>query len=334
VSWETERLAFRYVVKRRLSPEKAFKEAVRRTGKKGDLRAFLKFLRDYYYLSVAYPGRGFEELFELSLKGSYPFVPPRWVEERARRKLSPRKPYWLRVNTLKVNLEEAKEELRELGVEFEEDEDFPFMLRLEAKPELKGLKPFQEGRVVPQDKSAAFVVSALDPKEGELIFDIGSAPGMKASLIQQLRENRGEIVAVDLSVKRVEDERKVLRWLGVKNVELIVADGAHLPFRKLTKVLVDAPCSNSGTYVEDPSVFLRVTPRDLRRLSRIQKGILKEVMRLRPEKVVYSVCSLFPDEGEDVIRAVVKGGREVDTRRLYPETNGTDGFFIAVVKPQ
>ena len=58
MSWETERLAFRYVVKRKLSPEKAFKEAVRRTGKKGDLRAFLKFLRDYYYLSLAYPGRG------------------------------------------------------------------------------------------------------------------------------------------------------------------------------------------------------------------------------------------------------------------------------------
>jgi hypothetical protein len=152
VSWETERLAFRYVVKRKLSPEKAFKEAVRRTGKKGDLRAFLKFLRDYYYLSVAYPGREFEELFELSLKGSYPFVPPRWVEERARRKLSPRKPYWLRVNTLKVSLEEAKKELRELGIEFEEDEDFPFMLRLEAKPELKGLKPFQEGSTPGQER--------------------------------------------------------------------------------------------------------------------------------------------------------------------------------------
>ena len=50
--------------------------------------------------------------------------------------------------------------------------------------------------------------------------------------------------------------------------------------------------------------------------------------------MVYSVCSLFPDEGEDVIRAVVRGGIEVSTRRLYPETDGTDGFFIAVVRPQ
>ncbi|MGC9105126.1 MAG: RsmB/NOP family class I SAM-dependent RNA methyltransferase [Thermoprotei archaeon] len=335
MSHEVERLAFRLLLDKKLSPEKAFKLAVKRLKRRGDLRAFRKFLADFYYLSSAYPGRDFDELFELSLKGSYPFLPPRWVTERARRRLSYGKPYWLRVNTLRTSVEEARKALREKGVRFEEDGEFPYFLKLSERIEVKGLDLFVQGKVVPQDKSAAYVVRQLDPKEGELIFDVGSAPGMKASLIQQVRNNRGEVIAIDVSVKRVREEREVLKWLGVKNVELVVADGAHLPFRKLTKVLVDAPCSNSGTYVEDPSVFLRITPRDVRRFSSFQKGILREVMSLKPYKVVYSVCSIFPDEGEKVVEDVLKRGAKLEGElRLYPDTHGTDGFYIASLSPE
>ena len=323
-----EERAFELVVRDKLSPEKAFKTAVKELKRRGNLEAFRKFLRDYYYLSTAYPGRTFRELFELSRSGEFPFTPPRWVEERARRKLAYRKDYWIRVNTLKADVKEVEDALRELGIEFEVDKDFPFFLKVRERPKLSNTELFRQGKAIPQDKSSAFVVKALDPKPGELVFDIGSAPGMKASLIQQVRGNRGEVVALDISEKRVKEERELLKLLGVEGVELVVGDGMHLPFRKLTKVLVDAPCSNSGTYVEDPSVFLRVTPKDVRRFSVIQTKILAEVMRYRPEKVVYSVCSVFPDEGEKVVEKVVKGYSESHFR-LYPDRDGTDGFFIS-----
>ena len=323
-----EERAFELVVKNKLSPEKAFKRAVRELNRKGDLEAFRKFLRDYYFLSTAYPGRNFKELFALSRSGEYPFTPPRWVEERAKRKLVYRKDYWIRVNTLKATVQEVGNALRELGIEFEVDKEYPFFLKVKDRPKLSNTRLFRQGKALPQDKSSAYVVKALDPKPEELIFDIGSAPGMKASLIQQVRANKGEVVALDISEIRVREERKLLKLLGVEGVELVIGDGMHLPFRKLTKVLVDAPCSNSGTYVEDPSVFLRVTPRDVRKFSMIQVRILSEVMRYKPEKVVYSVCSIFPDEGEKVVEKT-KNGYSESHFRLYPDRDGTDGFFIS-----
>lgn len=341
------------IIKKKMSLEKAFDIAFKKFGD-GDRKAvfenFKEFIKKYLYAKTIYPEYSVEQIYELKIDNVDPLLTiPNWAFE----KLFPllgieglkgiyNKKTWIRINTLKADVKGIRESLEKKGYKLKETE-IPFLFELCSKKRISETEEFKKGYVIPQDKASVLSVLFLDPKPGETILEIGSAPGIKTSLIQQLTSNKAYVISIDISESRLLMEKKLLERLGVENVELILADGLHLPIRKADKIFIDAPCSNSGTINVDPSIFIRLTRREVIRFSRLQKGILKEASKLHTI-TVYTTCSLFPEEGEGVVERFEKYLIKLPNKdhegykkskvwlrvyRTYPHKDYSEGFFIA-----
>lgn len=257
--------------------------------------------------------------------------------------------WWLRINTLKAPEERVFKELDDEGVVYEVDKHFSYMVKVISSPKpIRLLKPVKEFKAVPQDKASAAVVEALAPNIDDEVIDMAYAPGMKTSLIMQLTENRAKVTAIDLSYRRALLGYGLLKRLGVdlSRVNIISADARDLRFkRKFDKVLLDAPCSNSGAVSKDPGIKINLTPSKVQYYSGIQKGLIRRAIELG-DVIVYSTCSLMPEEGEHVIAEVAdqvklervftwasKGYGVVsfssDLMRFFPHKHRTEGFFLA-----
>ncbi|MEL9969493.1 MAG: RsmB/NOP family class I SAM-dependent RNA methyltransferase [Metallosphaera sp.] len=340
------------------SPEASFKRAIRgRPNLPGCYELYLKVLWSLPRVIRVYPHvKPFSrEAVELALNAKPdPFSLPRWIFERMYPLLGDNgmaglysRRSWVRVNTLKGDRDEIIESLRVKGYSFSLDEDFDFLLNW-ISPKPSSTDEFREGLIIPQDKSSAIVVSVLNPKPGENILEIGGSPGGKTSLIQQITNNSSYVVSLDISEKRVNLQRRLLRLWGVENVDVLLADGSNFRVRKVDKILIDAPCSNSGTINVDPSIPFRLTKTELNKLVRIQREILKNAFSSGVE-IVYSTCSLFPEEGEKQVEIYSKYLEKVTNdpahfgykrskvwmrvMRTYPSLDQSEGFFISKIKP-
>lgn len=258
---------------------------------------------------------------------------------------------WLRVNELKTSVQRVAKLLRRVATVVE-DRDFPELLELAGveNPPLEVLKLAERGLAVIQDKGSVAVVHALAPRAGQLVLDAAAAPGLKTSLIQQLAGNEAEVVAVDASRRRLEEAGRILSKLGVKHVHLINADSASLKLAKrFDRVLLDAPCSNSGAIASDPALRLALWKGiDVERYAKLQIRMLENSLRHLKEGglLVYSTCSLLSDEGERVVDSVLEPEMldpsgiigvpgypgfscSKRVRRLYPHLHRTEGFFVS-----
>jgi len=262
-----------------------------------------------------------------------------------------RRVLWLRINTLKSSEEKVVRQLDLEGVEYVRDKDYPYLLKIEASPKpIRLLKPVRDFSAIPQDKASIAVVDVLSPKSGELILDMAAAPGMKTSLIMMLTENRARVIAVDVSYKRTLLMRQLLKKLGVDltRVHFVVSDSEYIKLpTEPDKILLDAPCSNSGAIGKDPALKITLTPGKVRYYSLRQIKLLGNAIHLG-SYIVYSVCSIMPDEGELVIslykdlikleRALPWSSTGYDgyplsdkVMRLFPHRHLTEGFFIAKI---
>ncbi len=260
--------------------------------------------------------------------------------------------WWLRINTLKGSVESVVRELEREGVELQVDRHFPYLARVIRSPKpIRLLRPVKEFRAIPQDKASIAVVEALRPCEGELIVDMASAPGLKTSLIMALTENKARVVAADISRRRIVNEAMLLRKLGVdmSRVHLVLTDSSSLNLStRADKVLLDAPCSNSGAVGKDPGVKIHLTPSKVLHYARIQSELLRRAVELG-EIVVYSTCSVMPEEGELVTASVhdmVKLRRIFSwsspgygvtdfssaVMRFFPHKHATEAFYLAVLE--
>ncbi len=202
-----------------------------------------------------------------------------------------------------------------------------------------------EGKYVIQDLASCFVAVALDPQPGETVLDLAAAPGMKTSHIAMLMENRGRIVAVDISSERLERMKAKLRQLGVRNVELLAADGCRVKV-EADKALADVPCSSTGSLHLHPNVKWSFDPTKFRATLSVQKKMLENALSNASE-VVYSTCSILVEENEmqvagrriEKLRSpFARGVRKFrdfffedwkKVVRTYPHVHRTSGFFIA-----
>jgi 16S rRNA (cytosine967-C5)-methyltransferase len=263
-----------------------------------------------------------------------------------------KKTVWLRVNTLKTSIKEALQTLEKEGAEVKKDKDFPEVFRLEETEIPVPLTPvFKDRSIVIQDKASVAVVYALDPKPGEHILDACAAPGMKTSLIAQKMRNTGLITAIDNNQARLNRMKELLEISGVENVELKLADSRKLSGEEYDKILVDAPCTSSGVIQSLPEIKWRLNQNQVNMYSSIQKEILENALTLLKKKgtLVFSTCSIFPEEGEQVIDSVKEKvtlmkikipGCEgykgypfsSKVKRLFPHKHNTQGFFICKMK--
>jgi 16S rRNA (cytosine967-C5)-methyltransferase len=260
-------------------------------------------------------------------------------------------PLDLRVNILKATREEAIAALKREGLVAEPSKYSPWGLRLANRQSITSGKAFQNGLEEIQDEGSQLIALAVDAQPGMRVADFCAGAGGKTLAIAMCMENKGHIVACDVSAPRLEGAIKRLRRAGVHN-----AEQHHLePGDKWTKrqsgkfdrVLVDAPCTGTGTWRRNPDARTRLTETDLAELTQKQAMILDQAQKLvKPGgKLIYATCSVLNDENEAQMEAFLartpafkqipleapESLRGAKYLRLSPKAHGTDGFFAAVL---
>lgn len=270
---------------------------------------------------------------------------PNWFEEELRelydveklKKSFTKRIIWIRVNTLKVDEDKTLKEMEEKGIVIERDRDIKYAYKV-LEGDVTKSKAFKEFKVIIQDKASMAVVEALRPQRSELIYDMTSSPGVKASLIMALTENKGKLVVADIDPSRLIREREFLKRVGANldRIDFILQDSTEKDIRYADKVLLDAPCSSTGMISNEPTVLLRLTKERIRHLSELQRRLLNTAVRISSH-VIYATCSLLPDEGEYVVRdfsskpALNFGENVTYGNRFIPYIHETEGFFLSKV---
>jgi 16S rRNA (cytosine967-C5)-methyltransferase len=260
---------------------------------------------------------------------------------------------YVRVNTLLTSISEAKSELVKEDFECLSSPEIPEIFRLK-----KGNKPvtntatYKRNKVYLQSLASGLVAHVLNPFPQSIVVDLCAAPGSKTSHLAQLMENQGNIIALDWSIPRLREFKKILARLNVRNTHIILTDSHHLPFRqnfRADSVLVDPPCSNTGVIQTRPEVKWGITLESISQMCKIQLALLEQGSTLvAPNgQIVYSTCSISLEENEYVIRNFLAKHSEFETaptepwigtpgfegftdcQRLFPHRNDTEGFFIA-----
>ncbi len=273
--------------------------------------------------------------------------------------MNKRGPLCARTNPLKGTREEVKRLLEAEGVKVSLTLLSPFGLILETRTNVYALKTFKDGYFEVQDEGSQLLGMLVDAPPRKVIDACAGAGGKALQLAAQMK-NRGEIYALDVEERRLEDLKLRARRAGVHNVRIqVIAQGpeAEEQLVKLNgqaeRVLVDAPCSGSGTYRRKPDARYRLTEAMLAEHVEKQKMLIARFAKLvKPGgRLIYGTCSLLREENEGVVEHFLAAHPDFQltpatpwlgealaaqtTRegmlRLYPHRHDTDGFFGAVL---
>jgi 16S rRNA (cytosine967-C5)-methyltransferase len=193
------------------------------------------------------------------------------------------------------------------------------------------------GEIYLQDEASQLVAQIVDAKPGERVLDLCAAPGGKTTQIADRSGDQALIVAGDISATRMETIVTTMRLHELKSISPTLLDAIEqLPFapHSFDKVLVDAPCSGTGTLRSNPEIRWRLSPAGIANHTEQQKRILRRAVEMvKPGgHLIYSTCSVEYDENEQVIEDVLASNdrfRHLNTIRTWPHREGSDGFFIA-----
>ncbi|MBI5395270.1 MAG: 16S rRNA (cytosine(967)-C(5))-methyltransferase RsmB [Verrucomicrobia bacterium] len=242
-----------------------------------------------------------------------------------------------RLNTLRTTADALLSKWREAGIEAALTSGNLWqqpMIELKGACAPERLPGFSEGAFYVQDPSTLLAVELLDPQPGARVLDACAAPGGKATLIAAMMQNRGEIVAEDSSAERL---KLVVANCARLSVTSVTVRSARPPDAKETwfdRVLLDVPCSNTGVLRRRVDARWRLRPDDIARLAAEQLRLLQASARRvrRGGVLVYSTCSLEPEENRGVVEAFTKGNAEFALEKVvetFPPRDGVDGTFAA-----
>jgi len=266
-------------------------------------------------------------------------------------------PLDLRANPLKASREQARAALAAEGWTATPTPMSPWGLRIDGRRPVTAGPAFQSGLVEIQDEGSQMVAMMVGSAPGMRVVDWCAGAGGKTLALAGMMDNRGQIIACDVSAPRLEGAVRRLRRAGVHNVErhLISPGDKWLKRRAGTcdRVLVDAPCTGTGTWRRNPDARLTLKPRDLAELLLKQADILDTAQTLvrKAGRLVYATCSLLEEENEAQVTAFLARHPDFavvplpqawplnipvpnngDFLFLTPARHGTDGFFVAVLE--
>ena len=266
-----------------------------------------------------------------------------------------RRPVTLRVNALKADAAGVKAALSAAGIAFDEApwSEHALILRDVREDAVRALALYEDGRVYLQSLSSMLPPLLLGARPGENVLDMAAAPGGKTTQIAALTDGGAMITACEKNAVRAERLRFNVARQGASRVSVLVGDALALDeLLRFDRVLLDAPCSGSGTLSPQES-RARFTPELLSRAAATQRAqLLKALRLLRPGcDMVYSTCSVLREENEQVVAQALGSGlaelvaidetRFASVPRLAPQIAGTllvapgalyEGFFVAKLR--
>jgi 16S rRNA (cytosine967-C5)-methyltransferase len=267
--------------------------------------------------------------------------------------LAPDLPTYVRINPIMGAEEETLERLRREGVELEGEPgmDHAFRVVRQTRP-LNLLGAHRDGLFTFQDQASVLAGLVAAPEPGMTVLDVCAAPGGKTGHLAQLMGGRGRIHSLDFSERRLEAWRREMERLGVGNAVSVLGDARRpgdFPDVEADLVLVDPPCTGTGTFNRIPSGKWRLTRRSIGRMAAIQRRILDNSAGHvgNGGSIVYCTCSITREENEMVIQGFLQthAGFElmeaepriglpglmgqVEAQRLYPHIHGCNGFYVA-----
>jgi 16S rRNA (cytosine967-C5)-methyltransferase len=276
-------------------------------------------------------------------------------------------PLDLRVNTQRAQRDDVLAELRSptrqhAPLQAEPTPYSPEGIRLGEKPGLTRWPLYQEGRIEVQDEGSQLIARLLAPRRGEMVVDFCAGAGGKTLALGSLMRSTGRIYAFDIHARRLAGLGSRLKRSGLSNVHPAAIGSENDPrvkrlAGKIDRVLVDAPCSGSGTLRRNPDLKWRFDEAELARVNAVQHNVLRAASRLlKPGgRLVYATCSLLAEENQAVIErfladqpqfAPVAAGDVLQPQGIeipaldrfapyfvmLPHLHGSDGFFAAVLQ--
>jgi len=300
---------------------------------------------------------------KLAILGSLPdFLAQRFRDElgveaeAAVAAMNARAPLCARTNTLKGTREALVQRLRDEGVDCRPTPLSPLGVFLDTRLNAFSLKAFKDGLFELQDEGSQLLGQLVDPPPTKVVDACAGAGGKSLQLAAEMK-NRGELFALDVDGRRLEELKRRARRDGVHNVRIREvpastpeALAALEDLRaKADRVLVDAPCSGTGTFRRKPDARYRLSPDELTMHVDRQRALLEQFSALvKPGgRLIYGSCSMLQVENEDIVQDFLARHPEytlvpAETRvpaaasrggylRLYPHVHGTDGFFGAIL---
>ncbi len=248
-------------------------------------------------------------------------------------------PVTLRVNTLKTTLSEAATRLLDEGIDTDLVPGVPSALRLLQRKPLARSAAFQSGLVEVQDAGSQLISPALRVEPGMHVIDGCAGAGGKTLHLAALLGNQGKIWALDVGEERLTELRRRAARAGATGIRTGLADATtrHQLAGWADRLLLDVPCSGSGTMRRQPDIKNRLTPQAVADVGEVQRMILREYpAMLKPGGLlVYATCSLLPQEGEAVVRERLETTADLELleeNRTWTSESGFDGFYFAVLR--
>ena len=224
---------------------------------------------------------------------------------------SQKRPVTLRANTLKADITDIKNIFDKLQISYKEVSWYKDALILEntSEDQIKNLEIYQNGEIYLQSLSSMIPPLVISPKENENILDMAAAPGGKTTQMLALSQNKAFITACEKNKIRAERLQYNLNKQGANRVNVMIKDARQLDdFFSFDKVLLDAPCSGSGTIsIFDKKLESTFTEDLVNRSSKVQHDLLKKAITLlKPgHEMVYSTCSILAKENENILRKFI-----------------------------
>ena len=272
----------------------------------------------------------------------------------------------VRVNTLKISIFECKKNLEDKGWILKQipwcKEGF-WISHKTGRRDIGNTIEHQMGYIYVQEAVSMIPPIVLDPKPGDVVLDVAASPGSKSSQIVAMMENKGVLIANDVTTPRMKPLDSNLKRIGAMNHIVTLMSGDRIKDIKFDKILLDAPCSGTGTIRKSLKTIKIWNPNVVKRLAGLQrKLIINAFENLKKGGVmVYSTCSLEPEEDEAIIDYLLsefqnaklesfdlKGLKKSDAvlefedkkynsevkkcLRIWPQDNDTEGFFVAKLR--
>lgn len=305
----------------------------------------------------------FEQKFVKTIPHNFPTWAelnyPEWLEERLHKifptnfveemnALNCQAAVDIRINTLKTSRDEVMQKLQSSGMQCEETKYAQNGVRIFQNRIPRDYELLRNGYIEIQDEGSQLIAEICAPNHRQIVVDFCAGAGGKTLALATLMQNKGRLYAFDVHAKRLALAQKRMKRAGVNNVTCEEISHKwikrHLEFADI--VLVDAPCSGTGTWRRNPDMRAKFSSQDLSELIDKQESILQQASSLVKYggKLVYATCSLLQDENENQIFKFLKNNKQfsllpvtiIDGKphqflRLSPYRNGTDGFFVATM---